>query len=351
MPESFFHLSAKEKVEALQAAASASGRPPHLLEKDIWVVWSLSTLFESPFGAHLVFKGGTALSKAYRAIRRFSEDVDLTYDIRALAPELVGNAPDGIDAIPPSRSQEKKWSDEIRKELLPAWLRDHAHPIVQKALAEVGTATSRVTDGCIFIDYTPVVAASGYALPRVMLEFGARSTGEPSSIRPIRCDMEEYIPSVSFPIASPRVMEITRIFWEKATAAHVYCAQGKDGLSDRFSRHFHDLVRLKEAGYLDKAIEAQDIAEAVAIHKSAFFSEKDLAGNRIDYTAAVHGALVLAPEGEAENALRGDYQMMVNDGLLFEEAESFDQLMEGCRGIQERVNTRYNTEYRRSFHG
>jgi hypothetical protein len=35
MPESFFHLSAKEKAEALQAAASASGRPPHLLEKDI----------------------------------------------------------------------------------------------------------------------------------------------------------------------------------------------------------------------------------------------------------------------------------------------------------------------------
>ena len=32
----------------------------------------------------------------------------LTYDIRALAPGLVGNAPDGIDAIPPSRSQEKR---------------------------------------------------------------------------------------------------------------------------------------------------------------------------------------------------------------------------------------------------
>lgn len=35
MLESFFHLSAKEKAEALQAAASASGPTPHLLEKDI----------------------------------------------------------------------------------------------------------------------------------------------------------------------------------------------------------------------------------------------------------------------------------------------------------------------------
>ena len=64
MPESFFHLSASEQKEALEVAASASRRPPHLLEKDIWVVWALSALFESPIGLHLVFKGGTALSKA-----------------------------------------------------------------------------------------------------------------------------------------------------------------------------------------------------------------------------------------------------------------------------------------------
>ena len=125
MPESFFHLNAKEQEEALQVAASASGRPPHLLEKDIWVVWALSVLFESQLGPHLVFNGGTTLSKAYKAIQRFSEDVDLTYDIRALAPQFTGNLPAGIDVIPPSRSQEKKWTDAIRKELLPAWIRDH----------------------------------------------------------------------------------------------------------------------------------------------------------------------------------------------------------------------------------
>jgi hypothetical protein len=63
MPESFFHLSAKEQEEALQVAASASGRPAHLLENDIWVVWALSMLFTSPLGAHLAFKGGTASQK------------------------------------------------------------------------------------------------------------------------------------------------------------------------------------------------------------------------------------------------------------------------------------------------
>jgi hypothetical protein len=123
MPDSYFQLSTRNQASAIAAASDAAGRVPYLLEKDIWVVWALSTLFQSELGAHLVFKGGTALSKAHKVITRFSEDVDLTYDIRALAPELVWSAPSGIDAIPPSRSQQKKWSDEIRGELLPAWLR------------------------------------------------------------------------------------------------------------------------------------------------------------------------------------------------------------------------------------
>ncbi|WP_260738816.1 nucleotidyl transferase AbiEii/AbiGii toxin family protein [Tunturiibacter lichenicola] len=150
MPDSYFQLSTKNQASAIAAASDASGRAPYLLEKDIWVVWALSTLFQSELGAHLVFKGGTALSKAHKVITRFSEDVDLTYDIRALAPELVRSAPSGIDAIPPSRSQQKKWSDEIRGELLPAWLRNHAHPIIQTGLEGMKNVSSRVTEDCSF---------------------------------------------------------------------------------------------------------------------------------------------------------------------------------------------------------
>lgn len=334
MSETYFQLSSKDKADALNVAATVSGRPPHLLEKDIWVVWSLATLFQSPFGSHLVFKGGTALSKAYNVIRRFSEDVDITYDIRALAPQLVGNAPNGIDAIPPSRSQEKKWSDGIRRELLPAWIRDHAHPVVEAELTALGSATSRVTEDCIFIEYEPVTPASSYALPRVKLEFGARSSGEPSSVIPVRCDIAGLVSGVEFPVAAPRVMNLTRIFWEKATAAHVYCLQGETGLSARFSRHFHDLSRLDEAGHLPEALAAKDVADAVAVHKAAFFAEKDSAGNRIDYVQAVHGDLTLVPTASAFDALKRDYQRMIEDGLLFDDAESFETLMSRCAAIQ-----------------
>jgi hypothetical protein len=337
MPESYFQLSSKEQFKTLELATVNSGRPANLFEKDIWVVWSLSTLFDSPLGTHLVFKGGTALSKAYQAIRRFSEDVDLTCDIRTLAPELVGMVSEGLDPIPPTRSQEKKWSDEIRKELLPAWLREQAHPIIQAGLASVRGATSRVTDTCIFIDYEPIMAASGYAEPTVMLEFGARSTGEPSKVLPVRCDIEGFVEGVAFPSAKPRVMDITRIFWEKATAAHVYCLQGEAGLSLRFSRHFSDLVRLDEAGHLQAALNASSVAEAVAIHKNAFFAEKDAEGNRIDYLQALKSGLSLLPRGNAYAALRTDYERMVQEQLFLDLPEPFELLMAKCEQIEERL--------------
>ena len=78
MAENFFALSAADRKEALAVAASKSGRPAHILEKDAWVVWTLSVLVRSPFAQNLIFKGGTSLSKIYRAIERFSEDIDVT---------------------------------------------------------------------------------------------------------------------------------------------------------------------------------------------------------------------------------------------------------------------------------
>ena len=103
MPE-YFALPREDQREALLVAAERSGRPLHLLEKDVWVVWALHHLFTGPHAQHLVFKGGTSLSKAYGVIKRFSEDVNLTDDSRAIAPDTIEKADSPWTT---SRSQEK----------------------------------------------------------------------------------------------------------------------------------------------------------------------------------------------------------------------------------------------------
>lgn len=334
MADTFLGLTPKDRLEALGVAATASGRPQHLLEKDIWVVWALAALFESQFGDHLVFKGGTSLSKAYKAIRRFSEDVDVTYDIRELAPDLVG---DSAEALPASASQEKKWSSEIRKRL-PAWIAEQVLPIIESRLKQLGAQAEAIAQGeSILIKYGVLTSSSGYVAPEVKLEFGARSTGEPSSIMPVVCDAAEYLPDLIFPTASPGVMRIERTFWEKATAIHVFCRQRRLR-GERFARHWHDVTRIDEGGYADNAIKDPDLARAVARHKALFFSENDATGNKIDYMAAVCGDLHLVPEGEAREILAVDYQRMMEDGVLLDDGEPFDAVIERCRAIQERAN-------------
>ncbi len=134
-------------------------------------------------------------------------------------------------------------------------------------------------------------------------------------------------------------MKAERTFWEKATAIHVFCAQGRFRGAERFSRHWHDISRLGDAGYAARAIADSEIAIAVAHHKTMFFPEKDSAGNLIDYPAAVSGALHLVPDGAALELLVDDYRKMVDDGLLLDDAAPFDVLIERCREIQEQANT------------
>lgn len=331
----FFELSAAERLEALNVAASSSGRSPHLLEKDIWVVWALRHLFTGPHANHLVFKGGTSLSKAYGVIHRFSEDVDLTYDIRAIAGDLVGTA---IAPLPVSKSQEKKWSKEIRARLA-EWVVDEIAPRLTQELEQQSLPASvRAEDYKVFIDYVSLTAGTGYVAPTVMLEFGARSTGEPSEPRSIQCDAAAYLPMLVFPAATPQVMRAERTFWEKATAIHVFCIQGSFRGRERFARHWHDVARLDRAGFVHAAVADIALGKAVADHKSIFFAEKSPQGELIDYHAAVSGGLQLVPGDSALAVLASDYQHMVDDGLFLDDAESFGALLQRCRVVEEKAN-------------
>ncbi|WP_448478069.1 nucleotidyl transferase AbiEii/AbiGii toxin family protein [Pseudoxanthomonas mexicana] len=338
MAESYFSLSPKDQAEVLLKATDATGRPAYLLEKDVWVVWTLGVLFTQAFGAHLVFKGGTSLSKAYGDIlNRFSEDIDLTYDIRKLIPDLVG---EGDEPLPPSNSQQRKWTKAARA-ALEQWVQEHVQPAVRTALDAQGldAKLELVADEkgvSLKLEYSPVTPANDYVKPIVVMEFGGRSTGEPAQERNVVCDAATAVPAVSFPEAKPRVMAAERTFWEKATAAHVYCRSGV--LSPRYARHWHDLVRLDAAGIGDGAIADRSLAKQVAEHKQAFFSEKDVDRTTIAYDEAINGGLQLVPTGEALQHLKEDYESMVANGLLEGTPISFDALMANCATLTDKCN-------------
>ena len=71
-----------------------------------------------------------------------------------------------------------------------------------------------------------------------------------------------------------------------------------------------------------------------------FFRENDSNRQRIDYHEAVSGNLRLVPSGAAWRALADDYAVMLPTGILAGDDEPFDRLMERCREIEERANSR-----------
>jgi len=336
MPDApYQRLSVEDRRLALRVAEDASGRRGFLLEKDIWVVATLEILFRAPFAGHLIFKGGTSLSKVWRAIRRFSEDVDITYDIRAFAPDLVAGA--GEEALPPTRSQQKRWTRAIRGRL-DEWVRDQALPVVREGLGLAGfSANVRAEGDRLYVRYEPLFEETDFVRPEVKVEFGARSTGEPHRVLPVVCDAAAFLPDVAFPETGPRTMLAERTFWEKATAAHVFCRQHRRR-GERLSRHWHDLARLDEAGIAASALADRALARSVARHKSMFYSENDVRGQRIDYEAAVSGGLQLVPAGSALSELAEDYDRMLADRMLLGEGEPFDALMERCAEIEAHAN-------------
>lgn len=63
--------------DAVIATSQQKGIREIYVEKDYWVTFALFNIFKNEIGKETVFKGGTALSKCFNLIQRFSEDIDL----------------------------------------------------------------------------------------------------------------------------------------------------------------------------------------------------------------------------------------------------------------------------------
>ncbi|MDI7864679.1 nucleotidyl transferase AbiEii/AbiGii toxin family protein [Rhizobiaceae bacterium n13] len=93
MPTDFLH-NHKDFGALLCIVAEEMKVQPALVEKDYWIMHCLYGLQQLKMRFEL--KGGTSLSKGYRIINRFSEDID----IRIEPPEAMGSRPALITTNP-----------------------------------------------------------------------------------------------------------------------------------------------------------------------------------------------------------------------------------------------------------
>jgi predicted nucleotidyltransferase component of viral defense system len=82
------HTKTQDFAEFIKLTAKHFEIAIEFVEKDYWITLILSKLSHSPDMENVVFKGGTSLSKGYRLINRFSEDIDLAM----INENLRGNA-------------------------------------------------------------------------------------------------------------------------------------------------------------------------------------------------------------------------------------------------------------------
>ena len=190
-------------------------------------------------------------------------------------------------------------------------------PILTERIKKSGLNAKVVeNDDKIVLKYGAVSSGIEYTPPELLLEFDARSTGEPADRYTITGDISDWTKELRSPIARPRVMRLERTFWEKATATHVYCLRGVFRGGSRYAKHWYDLDCLDHTKIAAKAISDRVLAADVAKHKQHFFRERDPAGNVIAYQVAVSGNFCLVPAGRALDALADDYELMFDAGLL-----------------------------------
>ena len=82
--DTFAKQKAAERQPYIQETASRRNLTATAVEKDFWVCWTLQHLFSISGIPEFRFKGGTSLSKVFRLIDRFSEDIDISLDRAAL---------------------------------------------------------------------------------------------------------------------------------------------------------------------------------------------------------------------------------------------------------------------------
>jgi len=340
----FANLSPTERGLVINEAAGRLGLAPLIVEKDFWVCWTLARVFEvEALAPHVVFKGGTSLSKVFGAIQRFSEDIDLAVSPRTLGFEAVY-----LDEAP-SASQRRKRVQALEAEC-ERCVSERFQPSLEAAItAKLGVPRQAEswlryeidalagTPNLLFMYPSALAQAGGYIAKQVKLEFGALTDQQPTGTHGIAALLAQT-PGVDLTgayddlRASVVALEITRTFWEKATILHAEHHRPPElPIRDRFARHYADFEALWRHPSRADALTRLDLLEDVVRHKSRFF-----ASAWTHYETARPGTFKLVPPPSRHAALARDYATMAP--MFIAEPVEFDVLMQRLQAAEQQLN-------------
>ena len=316
------------KARAYNQIAEDVGMPDYAVEKDWWVVQTLSIIFDLEIGKHLVFKGGTSLSKAWNLIERFSEDIDLAVD-----RSFYGFKGDL------SKSQRTK----LRK-TASAYISDTLFPQLKIKFKERGLnvkikivepISSDQDPRIIDIYYPNVIPSPGYIQPRIQVEIGARSMREPFTIQTFSSLVDEKYPNsefVQYAINIPTVNP-ERTFLEKIFLLHEEFQRPPEKIRvNRLSRHLYDIYQLSKTDFANKAISNQQLYESIIKHRQIFTRV-----GGVDYNLHQPKTINPIPHAGLLDDWKKDYKTM-QEQMIYGDSPSFEKMIDELRKYTTRIN-------------
>ena len=304
---------------------------PAIIEKDFWVCVTLDYLFNyCIWKDKFAFKGGTSLSKVYKVINRFSEDIDLILDWRVL----------GYATDEPweerSNTKQQRFIEESRDRLF-SYLRNEFLAEFKKGMSEllgveIEAYIDELDSGNVNFKY-PSMYSDNSILNLIRLEIGVLAAWTPAKPAKIQSYAAEKYPG-AFKNKSVELRTTTaeRTFWEKATILHQEALRPEGSIIPaRYSRHYYDLYCMSKTNIKDAAIAQPELLEEVARFKNKFYPR-----GWARYDLAKVGTLHLLPAKHSLPRLRQDYADM--RGIIFGEYPTFEEIMEGIAELEKEIN-------------
>ncbi len=326
-------FSQNQRSQLFRETAARRSISPAIIEKDFWVCWVLKMMFlASDLRDHIVFKGGTSLSKVFGLIERFSEDIDLVLDWR-----LLGYGPGNLDPYEdqPSNTQQDRFNRQFNEKTV-KYIVDTLCPQLTELLGSCPSVKVSIdsNDGQLIHIAYPATFPEEYLRPEIHLEIGPLASFAPSESHTIKPFAAQEFPNV-FDSPDCPVVTITaeRTFWEKATILHQQTYR-TNAIPARYARHYYDIYQLAKSPVRISALSDLKLLADVVAFKSRFYR-----CSWAQYDKAKPGSLRLVPDDARMKELRADYRKM--EIMIFGEVPSFDEIIRALHKLEDEINNMY----------